>query len=64
MDIGAAGIENKDTRYLLGLILLLLLTIKAFWFPDNLVMNTHPGSIIFAFFDFLFRLTHFYYCGN
>lgn len=51
--------ENKERRYLLSLMLLFLLTLKALWFADDIIMNMHPGSMIFVFFDFLFRLTFF-----
>jgi hypothetical protein len=51
--------ENKERRYLLSLMLLFLLTLKALWFADDVIMNAHPGSMIFVFFDLLFRLTFF-----
>ena len=50
---------NKERGYLLGLILLLLLTLKALWFADEFIMNMHPGSMIFIFFDLLYRVTSF-----
>ena len=51
--------ENKERRYLLSLMLLFLLTLKALWFADDFIMNVHPGSMIFVFFDLLYRLTFF-----
>jgi hypothetical protein len=53
------SLEIKERRYLLTLMLLFLLTLKALWFADDCFMNLHPGSMIFVFFDLLVRLTIF-----
>jgi hypothetical protein len=59
MDTAVDSVEIKERQYLLSLILLFLLTLKALWFADDSIMNLHPGSMIFVLFDFLFRLTFF-----
>ena len=59
MDKVVDRIEIKERRYLLTLILLFLLTLKALWFADDCFMSLHPGSMIFVFFDFLVRHTFF-----
>lgn len=55
MVINTVTSQSKETHYLLCLILLFLLTIKAFWFPNDFILNAHPGSVIFVFLDLLFR---------
>jgi hypothetical protein len=52
-------IENKERQYLLSFILLLLLTLKAFWFAEDFIINMHPGHMIFMLIDLLFRLNFF-----
>ena len=59
MNTEVDSIEIKERRYLLTLMLLFLLTLKALWFADDCFMNLHPGSMIFVFFDLLVRLTFF-----
>jgi hypothetical protein len=59
MNTEVDSIEIKERRYLLTLMLLFLLTLKALWFADDCFMNLHPGSMIFVFFDLLVRLTSF-----
>jgi hypothetical protein len=59
MDIIDDSLETRERRYLLSIILLFLLTLKALWFADDCFMSLHPGSMIFVFFDFLVRHTFF-----
>jgi hypothetical protein len=59
MDIIDDSLETRERRYLLSMILFFLLTLKALWFADDFIMNVHPGSMIFVFFDLLYRLTFF-----
>jgi hypothetical protein len=56
LDMIVDTLENIEILYLLSLILLFLLTLKAFWFADTFIIDVHPGSIIFVFFDLLFHL--------